>query len=433
MLTLPTAKSDMKVTLPLLVLFFCTCVPALFLSFGGSGGLRAQPLAGASNQEQLLIAADSARRTNNWYVALDNYEEAYDKKEDENLLPLIGRMQYELRDVAAAIRVYKNIFRRLELEDTTYNESRFFYGKVLKMDGQYDEAVTQLQTYLQHAPDGAHAPFARLEIQGADLYRNVPTETSEVALELLDRAVNSSWSEYSPVLNQEGNTLYFATVKATEAVALDGSGDEDDSFMRIFTSAQEEKKGEVSWGKATMLGREVNRPGVHSANPALSRDNRRLYYNRILMNGNKPAEAKIYFSDVDDEGWKSGNPVAGINSDNYLALQPAVGELFGGEVLFFVSDMDGGFGGYDIYYAPYQGEGRYGSPINLGETVNTIGDDMTPSYFDGTLYYSTNGLPTMGGFDLFYTAWNGSSWSDAEEHGPRLQQHGRRPEPERLR
>ena len=376
--------------------------------------LAAQPLAGSSNEEQLLAAADSARATYNWTVALDNYQQAYDKNEDEALLPLIAQMNYELRDVAAAIRGYTRAFRRTEVSDTTNNIHRFYFGRVLKMDEQYDEAITTLQNFLQFNQDTVLDYLARTEIEGARMYRNVDREDGEVELELLDRSINSLWSEYSPVLSADGNTLYYATADATEAIEFTDANN-DEQYVRIF-SATRNQDGE--WEKPDALGREVNRPGVHSANPSLSADGRRLYYNRIAMNSNKVAEAKIYLSDVDDEGWKSGNPVSGINSDDYLALQPATGELFGEEVLFFVSDMDGGYGGYDIYYATYQGEGRYGTPVNLGDTINTVGDDMTPFYFDGTLYWSTNGLPTMGGTDLFYSAWNGSNWSEPTNMGP---------------
>ena len=232
-------------------------------------------------------------------------------------------------------------------------------------------------------------------------------------LALLDRKINTVWSEYSPVLSADGNSLFYATVKASAPVELEDANDET-AFVRIYSATRDE---EGEWDRPEPLGKEVNRPGVHSANPNLSADGRRLYYNRLLMNSNRIAEAKIYLSDVDDNGWKSGNPVAGINSDDYQALQPATGELFGEEVLFFVSDMAGGFGGYDLYYATYEGDGRYATPVNLGEQVNTPGDEMTPFYFDGTLYFSTNGLPTMGGTDLFYTVWNGSAWSTPENMG----------------
>ncbi|MCP9235009.1 OmpA family protein [Lewinella sp. JB7] len=376
--------------------------------------LFAQPLAGSSNEEQLLAAADSARATYNWTVALDNYRELYEKNDEDYLLPLMAQMNYELRDVAAAIRGYTQTFRRTEAGDTTNNIHRFYYGRVLKMDQQYDEAVTYLTEFLQHNDDPVLEQLARAEIEGARLYRDAMTETGEVSLEILDRKINTVWSEYSPVYSTADNTLYYATVQATTPVEMTDANDEK-QFLRIFKAVRDE---EGEWERPEALGREVNRPGVHTANPSLSADGRRLYYNRLGMNSNKIAQAKIYLSDVDDAGWKSGNPVSGINSDDHLALQPATGELFGEEVLFFVSDMDGGFGGFDIYYATYQGDGRYGSPVNLGETINTVGDDMTPFYFDGTLYYSTDGLPTMGGTDLFYSAWNGSEWSTPANMGP---------------
>jgi len=386
---------------------------ALLLCLGTAAPVVAQPLAGTSNSEQLLAAADSARATYNWSVALDNYQELYDKDEEEELLPLIARMNYELRDVAAGIRGYTRAFRKTEPTDSSINIDRFYFARLLKMDEQYDEARSYLETFLTYNQDTVLDYLARMELQGIELYRDAPRETGEVALELLDRKINTVWSEYSPILSADGNTLYYATVQASSAVVLDDPSDEE-SLIRIYTATRDD---EGEWERPEELGREVNRPGVHSANPALSADGRRLYYNRLLMNSNKIAEAKIYLSDVDDNGWRSGNPVSGINSDDYLALQPATGELFGEEVLFFVSDMPGGFGGFDIYYATYRGDGRYAAPVNLGERINTPGDEMTPSYFDGTLYFSTNGLPTMGGTDLFYTAWNGSEWSTPENMG----------------
>ncbi|OAV42872.1 OmpA family protein [Lewinella sp. 4G2] len=383
----------------------------LLLSGICAAELAAQPLAGTSNVEQLQLAADSAYANQNWYVALENYDKLYDETDDDAIIPIKALINLKLRDIASATRGYKQVFRRMEASDTTYNEHRFYYGQALKMDGQYDDARTYFETFLMHNTDERMAEFANLELEGIRLYRDAPQETSEVALEILGKSVNGAFSEYSPVLTADGNTLYYSTWKSSSEVVQDG---EEDSYSRIFRSTKSEK-GE--WGKPEALGKEVNRPGVQTANPALSIDGRRMYFNRLRMESNRIAEAKIYVSDVEDDGWKSGNPVGGINSNKHLALQPAAGELFGKEVIFFVSDMDGGFGGLDIYYATYEGEGRFGNPINLGEEINTIGDDITPFYFDGTLYWSTDGRPTMGGKDLFFSAWTGNSWTKPENMG----------------
>ena len=378
-------------------------------------GLAAQPLAGSSNEEKLLAAADSAVNGHNWYVALENYSTAYEQNDELDLRPMMALMNLKLRDVKAAVRNYKSVFRRAEPSDTTNNIHRYHFGRALKMDGQYDDARTYLENFLQHATDGRLRELAQAELKGIELYGGMlGSETSEVTLENLGRKVNSSFSEYSPVLSADGNTMYYSTWKATAPVPQ-GDANDEAGFSRIFMATQDDK-GE--WGRPDVLGKEVNRPGVHSANPALSADGRRLYYNRIRMESNRVAEAKLYVSDQEDNGWKSGNPVSGLNADGRLVLQPAPGELFGREVIFFVSDMDGGFGGRDIYYANYEGDGSFGAPVNLGPQINTAGDDDTPFYFDGTLYFSSNGRPTMGGFDLFYAAWDGGAWSEAENMGP---------------
>ena len=80
----------------------------------------------------------------------------------------------------------------------------------------------------------------------------------------------------------------------------------------------------------------------------------------------------------------------------------------GKEALFFVSDMPGGQGGFDIYYSLINNDGTLELPVNLGKNVNTVDDEITPYFNDGKLYFSSNGYPSLGGYDIFVTNWNGS-------------------------
>ena len=386
---------------------------SLALLLGISCSLLAQPLSGSSNFEQLLASAELASEANNYYRALEKYEEAYEKRDEDSLALKIAYLNYQLRDYAAANRTYRRLFRRIDGGDPTYNKHRLYYGQALKAEGQYDDALMLLLDYLNHETDDNLRTLAQMEITGAELGQNLPENTSEVTVEGVGRRINGLFSEYSPSLSEDGKTLYYSTWTTSEVVDLEAMNEEE-NVSRIFMSVQND---EGEWERPEPLGVEVNRPQVHTANPAVSPDGRRLFYNRLILQGNKPVDARIYMSDVDDTGWKSGNELTSLGGGEYLALQPNVGELFGGEVLFFVSDMDGGFGGLDIYYAPHRGEGVYGTPINLGPTVNTAGDDITPFFFDGTLYYATNGLPTIGGHDIYYTVWDGSEWSTPEHMG----------------
>ncbi len=389
----------------------------LLLFLGALETIGAQPLAGSSNYEQLVSAAEIAEGQSNWNYALDKYEEAYEKQEDEVILARIARLGYAIRDFAGAERDFRKLFRKIDAADTTYNALRFLYGRTLKMNEKYDDAIMLFQDFLRHNTDERLKTLAEREIVGAEMAQNTNMETAEVAIKTLGTKLNGSFSEYSPALAKAGDVLYFSTWDAKEVIVPEDPNDEA-NYSRIFMSTlADNKKGEKEWGKPEALSEEVNRPRFHTANPAISADGRRLYYNRIVLEGNVAAESALYMSDVEDTGWKSGNPVAGINGE-YLVLQPAVGELFGEEVIFFVSDMPGGQGGLDIYYAPYKGDNRFGDPVNLGPTINTVGDDITPFYYDGTLYFSTDGLPTYGGKDIYYSVWNGSNWSDPAHMGP---------------
>jgi peptidoglycan-associated lipoprotein len=252
---------------------------------------------------------------------------------------------------------------------------------------------------------------AQNEINGIELAMVLPDNPQGVTIESAGRNVNSPTSEYSPTMSPEGDKLYFAALEERKEVTIISDAG-DDFYAKIFMSPKDDDE----WDKPEALDEKINRPGYHSVNPSVTPDGRRMYFNRVQLKGNKPGETKIYLSEYGDGGWLSANEVEGINGE-YLALHPSVGELFGKEVLFFVSDMEGGHGGYDLYYATYEGAGKYADPVNLGTTLNSLGNEYSPHYHDGTLYFSSDGHPGLGGYDIFYSVWDGSSWSEPKNMG----------------
>ena len=387
----------MKSILPVLSLLFVSAV------------LTAQPI-GKSSYEQLIAGAEMALSNNDYYTALEKYEEAYDDREDRGLLVTIADLNLYLRDYARAARTYRRLVRRDK--DNEYVPERYKMAQALKMNEDYEEAVEQFQMFIDLTDNDSLKQVAQMAMTGAEMAITMPANPQGVELNLMDKAINSAQSEYTPAPTADGNTLYYASLNSKEVVKFDDPSDPE-KYVRIFRST---KNGE-KWTKGEPLGPAINRPGFHSANVSLSPDGRRMYFNRITMEeGNVPVTAKIYMSVEGDDGWKSADEVAGVNGE-FLALQPSVGELFGNEVLFFSSDMPGGYGGLDLYYATYKGDGVYGDPINLGPKLNTADDDVTPWWHDGTLYYSTRGLPGLGGHDIFYTVWDGSIWSEPANMG----------------
>lgn len=370
--------------------------------------LEAQPLNKASYETMIKTAEELIERKD-YYNALEWYEKAYEEREDKALISIIAKMNYELRDYGRAERWYTRLLRRAD--DTAFAEERFYYARSLKMEGKYDEAVLAFQEFLLLTDDPDMKKMAQNELTGAEMAMVMPDNPQGVTIESAGRSVNSPTSEYAPTMSPDGNTLYFAALEEKREVTIVKDAG-DDFYAKIYRSAKDDR----GWDKPDALDEKINRPGFHSVNPSLSPDGRRLYFNRVQLEGNKPGETQIYWSEYGDGGWLSANEVEGVNGE-YLALHPTVGELFGKEVLFFISNMEGGHGNYDIYYATYEGAGKYSDPVNLGETVNSIGNEYSPHYHDGTLYFSSDGHPGLGGYDIFYSVWDGSSWSRPENMG----------------
>lgn len=368
----------------------------------------AQPIR-KSSYEGMIATAEEQLAKKDYYNALEWYEKAYDESEDITLNPIIANLQYQLRDYAKAERAFARLYRK-EKEAEQYTEQLFPYGRTLKMVGKYAEAIEALQKYIEKGSDEKNIELAKAELTGAQLALDVSAGSGGLKVENLGKTINGNLSEYSPYY-YGNDELYFTAFDAKEVIIVDESA--NDYHSKIYRSVKKEK--DKDWEKPTPLDESINRVGFHHTNLAFSPDGRYMFFVRAGLDGALQTEGKLYFS-IRGDDWGAAQEVTGINGD-YVIKQPAVGELFGKEVLIFSSNMDGGFGGYDLFYATRKGEGVYSDPVNLGPKINTVGDEETPFFFNNTLYYSSTGLPGYGGFDIFFTTWNGDRWKEPANMG----------------
>jgi outer membrane protein OmpA-like peptidoglycan-associated protein len=135
-------------------------------------------------------------------------------------------------------------------------------------------------------------------------------------------------------------------------------------------------------------------------------DNRRMI-GKVMTSEDKVVKLKLYIAEVGDGEWKEEREFK-YNSDEYSVGHPALGT--GDSLLYFVSDMPGGFGGTDIYVCERAG-GDWLAPKNLGPEINTEGDEMFPWVNEeGVLYFSSDGHGGLGGLDVFRVKSEGGSW-----------------------
>jgi len=370
----------------------------------------AQPI-GKATYETMIRVAEQKLAQQDYYNALDYFERAYEEREEQSLLPKIADLQLKLRDYGAAQRTYANLLRRDK--DNKYADLRFDYARALKMYERYQDAIEQFRAFIEETDSSVKRARAEQELQGAQMAMQAESvrRNEEEIVDRMGRDISRPYSEYGPALTRSGN-LYFTTIDAEEVVYV--SEDSDASYAKIYRAVREE---DGDYDDPQVLDELINRPGYHTSNSSFSKDGNTMFFTRQrLDSSNVVTESKIYYSVGGDGAWGAANEVAGVNGD-WLAKHPADGELLGRKVLFFVSDMEGGFGGLDIYYATYKSESVYGDPINLGPKINTSGDEVTPFYFDGRLYFSSDGQVTYGGKDIFFSDWDGRRWSEPENMG----------------
>lgn len=362
-----------------------------------------QPIRGASYDRTLQVAREKWAEQD--YVnALDHFEMAFEAKKDESLLPDMAELYLQIRDYSSASKTYAKILKKDK--EKKWDHLRFNYAKALKMTGNYEEAIVEFQKFLAVVSSDTLRKFAENEITGAEFGKELADKEDAIELTRLSAVINTPFSDYSPAFSREGN-LYISSFMAKDVIVLDSSA--KDFHAKIYFSKKNEETG--VWGKPEALKANINRPEIHNVNVSISPDGNKLYFNRQVLQGNEVVESQLFYSVGGDGAWKGAKEIVGIDPE-YRARHPFPGELFGREVLFFSSDIPGGFGGADLYYAPQKSEGVYGDPVNLGPKINTLGDEVTPFYYNGTLYFSSNMHPGLGGYDIFYSFWNGQNWSD---------------------
>jgi outer membrane protein OmpA-like peptidoglycan-associated protein len=153
----------------------------------------------------------------------------------------------------------------------------------------------------------------------------------------------------------------------------------------------------------------INQPNDHTGNMTLSGDKNTMFFTRCQLANNILSHCDIFKTTrLSANEWRIGTILPTLNAPEYTAKQPTIGKWQGKEGLFFVSDKKGGIGGWDIYFSPFLGENTYGEPQNLGTSINTVGNEETP-FYDArteTLFFSSDGLPTFGGYDVFMAKIN---------------------------
>ena len=269
-------------------------------------------------------------------------------------------------------------------------------GQMYQKSGRYGEAVKYYNDYLLAEPGSVLAFNGVTGCEEAVKWKQSPTRYT---VKRMDK-FNSRRSEFSPMLyGEKYDQLYFASTRTPKGAGKDK--EETNSAITgqrnndLFLVKQDENG---AWLAPVELEDEVNTE-FDEGTPSFSKDGNTMYYTYCAQDPEGPRTSEIYISSRSSAKWGKGTR-ADIVKDSVTALgHPSISP--DGKYLYFVSDAVGGFGGKDIFRARVAGN-DFGPMENLGEEINTPGDEMFPYVRDSvTLYFASNGHPGMGGLDIF--------------------------------
>ncbi len=293
------------------------------------------------------------------------------------------------------------ILKLAELKYRRYNfvEAKLIYERLLaeKPAGVSQEALAEAQKQL-------------INCQWAESVADNSDVTSPATA---IREVNSEHSEYSPYLY--GDTLYFSSYR------FENQKDKHipkRNVIKIMTGIPD--KDTLAIGTAE-FNAPVNGEQQHSAHVAFNRNKTLLIYAVGKYTDASKIECRLFMRKRNGNVWGDPTPLpASINMAGYTTTEPSIGHSIsdpGKEVLYFVSDRPGGKGGRDIWYSNILAD-SFSHPVNIG-SLNTAGEDVTPFYHSksGTLFYSTNGLRTIGGYDVYQARGMRTNWGAPDHMG----------------
>ncbi len=337
--------------------------------------------------------ADEKYERGEYFAAAEIYRKIYNKlkrKEDRyqrgEVAFMLGECYRHLNQSARAAASYQNA-KRYEWEDSLIP---FYLAQAQQMEGQYTLAERNYKAYLDTAPNNKLAKESMRACQQAPKWRDAGSRY----IVKNARIFNSRRADFCPMfLDSKCDILYFTSSrdKATGTAKSEITGTKN---CDVFFSKKDDKG---KWGNPELVEGDLNTEfdeGITAFTP----DGQTMFFAKALRKTDSGTSVEIYKASRSEAKW-TGAAKFEITADTLSAYDdPAVSK--DGKWLYFSSDMPGGQGGKDIWRVMISD--GHGTLENLGEQINTTGDERFPYVRDdSTLYFSSNGHAGFGGLDLF--------------------------------
>ncbi len=344
----------------------------------------------------LISAGDKFYSKKNYSSAIKSYSEGLTINPDEATINFKLGLAYLYSDTKSKAAAF--IDKAYRLNPAVNPKIDYYLGIAFQNTNEIKKAIQHFEDFKKNNPN--LASIANAKIAECHIADSLAEFELNVIIENLGPVVNSRFTDHSPILSADGNTLIFTSNRPE-----DPNGPE--SFEDVFVT----QKSNGQWGVPKRISKNINTK-YNDAAASLSPDGKTLFLYSELGAGD------IYASTFDGKDWTEPKPLnKNINTSQFWETCASVSP--DGKKLYFASNRDGGFGELDIYVSELDRNGQWGKAVNLGNKINTPGNEDSPFiHFDGvTLYFSSDGHPGLGNNDIFFSELKNGQWAQPENIG----------------
>jgi len=288
-------------------------------------------------------------------------------------------------------------YQKAILRECSEPKAFLYYANSLLSSENYDQAKENYEAYLKLQPNDK---WAKMGLESCELAKKWKASPSGYVVRLMS-VLDSKFNDFSPAYASADYRTVLLTSSRDVALGRNKHAATGEKFTDLFIATS---NSDGRWSKPKPLEGNIN-TSDEEGTPNFSQDFTKVYYTRCVAGKKGKLGCQIYEASLSSEGWD--NPVLqNLAADSIVVAHPAISP--DGLTLYFTSDLPGGFGGMDLWKVTRNSTGdTWGEPLNLGGSFNTEGDEMFPYvHSDGTLYFSSNGWPGMGGLDIFRVGKN---------------------------
>jgi outer membrane protein OmpA-like peptidoglycan-associated protein/Tol biopolymer transport system component len=349
--------------------------------------------------KELTAQAEKLYSKKQYKKAIELYLKAIEINPDDATLNLQLGLSYLYSETKS--KAAKYISKAYRLNPTINDQIDYHLGVAFQNTNEFKKAIEHFEQFKKKRRNLAEIADKKIaECKIADSLSNYELN---VVIENLGSGVNTNFHDYSPIISGDGNKLIFTSNRTENEKQIAAGVFYEDIFITTKTGK--------TWELPKRISSNINNQ-YNDAAASLSPDGKTLflYY--------EEGAGDIYISNLQNNEWTKPTPLnKNINTSSFWETSASLSA--DGKKLYFASNRPGGIGELDLYVSELDGKGSWGKAVNLGPLINTPENEDAPFIHpDGvTLYFSSDGHPSLGNSDIFVAEFKNNKWQKPENLG----------------